>query len=81
MLTEHRIVHSQAKQFDVLDLYKILTQDVKSFLLFDGKIHGSDLYNYFYAKSLVLNLNHESYKFYNYTNFTVAERMYSMFLE
>ena len=42
------------------------------------KIH---LYHYFYAKSLVLNLNHESYKFYNYTNFTVAERMYSMFLE
>ena len=44
-LTEHGIVLSQAEQFDVLDLYKTLTQDYDRssyFELIDEKIHGSD---------------------------------------
>ena len=44
-LTEHRIVLSQAEQFDVLDLYKTRTQDELSLILFfliDRKIHWSD---------------------------------------
>ena len=34
LLTEHRIVLSQAEQFDVLELYKARTQDILLFVLF-----------------------------------------------
>ena len=63
LLTEHRIVLSQAEQFDVLDFTKRLLKTYfrLSYLMekYMGlvKVH---LYHYFYANSLVLNLNDES---------------------
>ena len=50
LLTEHGIVLSQAEQFDVLDLYKTCTQDIKTEAyqtyaeVFHYTVFGTNLY-------------------------------------